>query len=172
MKYNRLTLSTLLAVGFSCTTVFFASFQPSYSQDTVPQTPIDSNSETEKEVSQQELQKFAQAYQEVQKIQKSSEAQMVQAVEGEGLSPERFIEISKSQQNAESDSNATGVSTEEQASFENAKAKIIEIRQTTESDMTQAINKQGLEIPRFNEILTALQQDSQLREQFQQMMVN
>ncbi|GAB4239965.1 MAG: hypothetical protein Kow0049_27610 [Stanieria sp.] len=172
MKYNRLTLSTLLAVGFSCTTVFFSSFQPSYSQDTVPQTPIDSNSETEKEVSQQELQKFAQAYQEVQKIQKSSEAQMVQAVEGEGLSPERFIEISKSQQNTESDSNTTGVSTEEKESFENAKAKIIEIRQTTESDMTQAINKQGLEIPRFNEILTALQQDSELREQFQQMMVN
>lgn len=172
MKYNRLTLSTLLAVGLSCTTAFFFNSQPSYSQDTAPQTPIDSGSETEKKVSQQELQKFAQAYQEVQAIQKSSETKMVQAVEGEGLSPERFIEISKSQQNAESDSNATGVSTEEQASFENAKAKIIEIRQTTESDMTQAINKQGLEIPRFNEILTALQQDSQLREQFQQMMVN
>jgi hypothetical protein len=170
MKNNRLTLLALLAVGFSWTTVFFVNVQPSYSETTSPQAPVNSESQSEKEIGEQELQQFAQAYKQVREIQQNSEIKMVQAVEGEGLSPERFIEISESQKNPKADSEA--VSTEEQQSFENAKAKIIEIKQTSESDMALAIEAEGLNIPRFNEILTALQQDSQLREQVQQMIVN
>lgn len=170
MKYNRVTFFTVVAVGVSCTTAFFTNLQPGYSQKTPSQAPI--NSQTEQKVNRQELQQFVQAYKAVQQIQKSSEKQMVEAVKTEGLSPARFIEISKSEKNPATDSSATDISNREKQGFENAKAKIIVIKQKTESDLTQAINAQGLELPRFNEILTALQQDSQLREQFQQMIVN
>ncbi len=190
MKTQKHNLSRLLAASClwlsALTAGVSVSAQPSYAQTTSPESSPQSQPEAENstqpqtKVSQEELQQFAQAYKQIQQIRQDSEAKMVEAVKNEGLSPERFIEISELQQspqaqegqpNQESQRN-TEVTAEEQQGFEKAKSKILEIRQQSESQMEQAIQQEGLDIPRFNEIVAALQQDPSLREQVQQLIVN
>jgi hypothetical protein len=162
------------------------SAQPSYAQTTSPESspqsePAGENpTQPQTKVSQEELQQFAQAYKQIQQIRQDSEAKMVEAVKNAGLSPERFIEISELQQSPQAQEGQptqegqqnTKITAQEQQGFENAKSKILEIRQQSESQMEQAIQKEGLDIPRFNEIVAALQQDPSLRDQVQQLIVN
>jgi uncharacterized protein (DUF885 family) len=187
MKNKKYNLSTLLAT--SCVWLSALAIgvsipaQFSYAQTAPPEETQPSGeapTQPQTEVSEEELQQFAQAYKQIQQIRQDSEVKMVEAVQSEGLSPERFIEISELQQSPqapqgqetpESPQNAE-VTAEEQQGFENAKSKILEIREQSESQMEQAIQQEGLDIPRFNEIVAALQQDPSLRDQVQQLILN
>ncbi|OKH22537.1 hypothetical protein NIES593_12120 [Hydrococcus rivularis NIES-593] len=120
------------------------------------------------QVSQEDLQKFANAIKQIQTIQKDYQGRMVQAVEGEGLSQERFMEIQQSQSNPSAQP-STQISNEEKQSFEQANAKVSQLQQEAESKMKEAVQAQGLDIQRFNEIFAAIQQDPSLQQQVQQM---
>ncbi|MBE9170577.1 DUF4168 domain-containing protein [Pleurocapsales cyanobacterium LEGE 06147] len=193
MKSKKYNLSRLLAVSClwltALTTGVSILAQPSYAQTTSPESspepqPGGENpTQPQTEVSQEELQQFAQAYKQIQQIRQDSEVKMVEAVQNEGLSPERFIEISELQQSPQAPQGQedgqsqqapqnTEITAQEQQGFENAKTKILEIRQQSESQMEQAIQAEGLDVPRFNEIVAALQQDPALRDQVQQMILN
>lgn len=193
MKNKKHNLSRLLAVSCFWLTALSIGVsipaQPSYAQTTSPESSPESQpsgenpTQPQTKVSQEELQQFAQAYKQIQQIRKDSEAKMVEAVQNAGLSPERFIEISKLQQSpqapqaqegqpSQESQQKTEVTSQEQQGFENAKSKILEIRQQSESQMEQAIQKEGLDIPRFNEIVATLQQDPSLRDQVQKMILN
>ncbi len=106
---------------------------------------------------------FAKAYQAVQGIRQGAEADMVKAVESEGLTVEQFNAIAESQTADPTDT--PSVSTEaEESQFNAAIEDIITIRQTAESEMAEAIEDTGLSIERFNEILEQSTQDQTLSE--------
>jgi hypothetical protein len=122
-------------------------------------------------VTQEELQKFAEAFKEFRVIEMDAEQKMAQAVQAEGLTPERFVEIGQSQQ-GEAPASAAEVSAEEQQKFDKALVKVREILQNTEDRKYQAVQSQGLEIERFKEIIAAVQENPQLKQQVQQMLQN
>lgn len=121
------------------------------------------------EVSSGELQKFVNVVKQVQTIQQSYEGRMAQAVQGVGLSQERFMEIHQSQKNPSAQPNSQ-VSEEEMKNYEQANAQVSKLQQEAETAMQQALQTEGLNIERFNEIFVAIQQDQSLQQQVQQML--
>lgn len=123
-------------------------------------------------VSEQELTQFASALMQLQTIQNAYDEQVVAVVQQEGLTPERFDQIlmvARSPQEAEAE-NIPEVSEDEAASFERAVAQIGEIQNNARSEMQQAIQEEGLEIERFQEIIIAVNNDESLEERVRQIM--
>ena len=143
-----------------------AKAQESPTQQPTSEQPAQEAPQTE--VSQEELQKFAQAMGQLQTIRQEFEAEMVQAVESEGLTKERFIEISQTLRTPEGQQ-APEVSEQEQQSFEKAIMQLRDLQQAAQTQMKEAVQAEGLDVPRFNQILAAIQQDPALQQQIQQM---
>jgi len=118
-------------------------------------------------ISQQELQKFTSAIKQLQAIQQQSRTEMVQAVQRQGLSEQRFVQIYQAQQNPQS---GTKVSPQEKQNFEKAITQIKAIQQQTQPKMQQAVKSQGLEVQRFNQILASVQQNPALQQKVRQML--
>jgi hypothetical protein len=104
---------------------------------------------------------FAKAYQAIQGIRDQAEGDMAKAVESEGLTVERFNAIAESQPTDPTATPSTPRSAEEQK-FDAAVSEIIVIRQRAEDTMASAIEKTGLSLDRFNQILEQAEQDSDL----------
>ncbi|MGH2414412.1 MAG: DUF4168 domain-containing protein, partial [Microcystaceae cyanobacterium] len=99
----------------------------------------------------------------------SSQEKMLRAVQSEGLTPERFMEIERGQQNPQGQATPE-VSGEEKQKYEKAEAQVKQIHQETQTQMQQAIKAEGLELERFNQIVAAVQQNPTLQQQVQQML--
>jgi len=121
------------------------------------------------DISSEELEQFAAAIQQMRNIQMESRNQVSQAIEQEGLSTARFREILQAQRNPEVETDA---SEEELQQFESASQKLAQIQRDTQSEMKQAVESQGLEIPRFQEILGAVREQPELQQQVQEIIQN
>lgn len=120
-------------------------------------------------VSPEDLQKFANAIKQLRVIQQTSQTQMVQAVQGEKLSEERFIQIYQAQQNPQAQPKPQ-ITENEKQNFKKAFAKIGEIQQATQAKMQQAVQSQGIEVQRFNQIFAAVRQSPALQQQVRQLL--
>lgn len=116
--------------------------------------------EVREDFSDEELDSFAEAYEEVIGIHKESEEEMKEAIEEENLSMERFNEILTAQQDPGTD---PGASAEEMAAFNNAAQKIISQRQETEKKVVAAIQDEGIEIDTYRAIMLAYQHSPDVR---------
>jgi hypothetical protein len=114
---------------------------------------------TDKEISD-----FANAYRSIQSIKQDAEAEMVEAVEAEGLSVEQFNAIVDNQIDNET-GELSNTSEAETAQFESAVDSIIAIRQNAELDMESAIQNEGISVERFNQIIDQASQDDALKQQ-------
>jgi ABC-type transporter Mla subunit MlaD len=94
---------------------------------------------------------------------------MIAAVQEQGLSAERFVEIARSQQNPEEQPEES-VSQEELENFQEASSQIAQIQEDLQSQLQEAVRTEGLEVQRFNEIFAAVRQNPQLMEKVQQML--
>ena len=152
--------------------VLLAGSVPAKAQESPAQEPTSEQPAQEapqaEEISQEDLQKFAQAMEQLQTIRQEFEAEMVQAVESEGLTKERFIEISQTQSNPEAQPTSE-VTEAEQQSFEKAIMQLRDLQQAAQTQMKEAVQAEGLDVPRFNQILAAIQQNPELQQQIQQM---
>lgn len=119
--------------------------------------------------SKQEVQKFAGAVKQILTINKVSEEQAVQAIQGEGLSPQRFDEIYKMQADPKVKP-TTQVQPKERQSYDRAVAKLIAIQKESQTKMEKAVQDQGLNVQRFNQIFAAVQKNPQLKQEVQQIM--
>ncbi len=126
---------------------------------------------TPAEVSQTEVQQFANTIEQFQTIQSGAQQQASQILQDEQMSWDRFNQILQAQQNPQSQPTPE-VSSEEKQSFDRAVTKLSEVQQNMRSQMNQAIVSQGLEPARFAEILAAVQQDTNLRQQVEQELQN
>jgi hypothetical protein len=130
------------------------------------------------QVSTQEVEQFANAIKQLRTIQEQAQNQADQAIQAQGLTVDRFNEILQTQRGAEgsqgsqsqpsSGSSNARVSSEEQQNFNQALSKVSEIQQTTQQQMEQAVQKEGLSIQRFNQIFAAVRQSPDLRQQVEQ----
>jgi hypothetical protein len=126
--------------------------------------------ETTIEVTDAELQQFTAMLTQLQAIESSAQAELLQVVQASGLSEERFGQLYQAQQNP----NATlepAATPEEQQSFDQAIAQFATIEQETRSQQNQVFES-GLPPERFEQIFAAVQQDPDLRQQVQQMLRN
>jgi hypothetical protein len=122
------------------------------------------------EVSDEEVEKFTDVSMLAQQIQSESQQEMLAIVEEEGLDVETYNVIAESRFNDQSD-DQLDVSAEDIENFESASAKVEEIQQEVEVQMTEAIEAEGMEMDRFMEINMAMQQDQALQQRVQQMMM-
>jgi hypothetical protein len=114
-------------------------------------------------VNEEDLQRFVVAMRQVQIIQQDAEAQMLEAVEGQGLTVEQFNTLAQTRQNPEAQGQVN-VSPEEDQKFQQAVQEITTIRQEAEGEMETAVQEEGLEIQKFNEIALVVQQDPSLQQ--------
>lgn len=165
-------LKSLLLRSLAGSFVLFSiSSFPAHSQTltSVPQSVL-AQAASPTQVTQDELQKFAEAFKKLRAIEVEAEQRMAQAVQEEGLTPQRFVEIGQSQQSQESAS--SGVSAEEQQKFDKALVKVREILENTETQKYEAVQSQGLEVERFQEIIVAIKANPELKQQVEQMLQN
>lgn len=120
------------------------------------------------QVNPEELQKFTDTIKELLVTYPKFQTEMVQAVEEEGLSKERFTEIYLAQQNLEVQP-STEITEKEKQDFDKAFGKVEQIQLDNQSHMKQIVEQKGLEVQRFNQIFAATLQDPELQQQVRQM---
>ncbi|MCC5899866.1 MAG: DUF4168 domain-containing protein [Phormidium sp. BM_Day4_Bin.17] len=123
------------------------------------------------DVSEADLERFAIAIQQIQAIERQAQAQMVEVIEAQGLTIERFNEIAQSQQDPDLQAQVN-VSNEEAQVFEQAVERISGIQQEAEMEMETAVQQEGLDVQEFNMISQAVQQDPSLQQQVMEMLQN
>lgn len=126
------------------------------------------SAQTEGEVTDAELQKFADAYQEVQMSNQVIQQEMVVAIEKEGLTPQRFNEIYEAKMNPEKEVEATEDEMEKQDA---AMVVIQEIQKTSQAKMEEKIKEKGLTFEQFQAIGAQVQQDPELQQKLQAIMM-
>lgn len=131
---------------------------PPQTQQQAPQT----------KVSQEELQKFANAVKKLQPIQQQAQTQVAQVIKQQNLSEQRFGEIYQSSRNPQAQPTAK-VTPEEKKKFAQASTQIQKIQESTQTKMEQAVKGEGLAIPQFNQIFAAIRQNPELLQKVQQM---
>jgi Domain of unknown function (DUF4168) len=128
------------------------------------------------EVSDAELQKFAKVIPALQEIQQTAQQQVSEAIKKAGLTEDRFRELYTAQQSPSgapaAAQPASAATPQEQQAVQQVTTQLESIKTETQTRREQAVRSQGLELNRFNEILAAVRQDSDLQQQLQQMLNN
>jgi hypothetical protein len=126
------------------------------------QTPdVQNQQQTSNDFNDQELKQFANAAEKVIAIQQETEQKMVQVIEEENLEIDKFNSMLKAQQSP--DAEQVDASEEEMQAFNNATQKLIQIQNEVQDDMIQAIEAEGLEPQKYQEIMLAYQSDPELK---------
>ncbi|WP_186708888.1 DUF4168 domain-containing protein [Euhalothece natronophila] len=153
------TLASLFLVGS------YTSAEAQQQQE-APQQQMPQQQAPEISVDSDEIERFANAFENVQGVQDEARDNMMQAIEEEGLDIETYNQAFRMQQQGADPSEE--LSQEEQQQFEQADSRIDEIEQEAQSDIEQAITDADLEVERFEEIFMGIQQDPELQQQVQE----
>lgn len=113
--------------------------------------------------SDEEFSTFIDAFKKVQVIDQQAQEEIISTIDGEGLEVERFNEI---QQAAQHPDHNIGLTEKEQEKFNAAVVKIQEIQTNAQQQMQQDIEKQGISVQRYQEIVGLIQQTPELMEKF------
>lgn len=124
--------------------------------------------QTEGEVTDAQLQKFAEAYQSVQMSNQAIQQEMIVAIEKEGLTPERFNEIYEAEMDPKKEVEATEEEMEKQGA---AMVVIQEIQKASQEEMENKIKEKGLTMEQFQQIGAKIQQNPELQQKMQAMMM-
>ncbi len=150
-----------------CTAVLVGAVHlPAQAQTSAP-APAPQAAPT-KPVSKDEVQKFANAIKQILIINRASETEAVAAIKGEGFTEERFDEIYKSQQDPKAKP-TTQIQPKERQGYDRVVTKLVQIQKDSDAKMEKAVQSQGLDVPRFNQIFEAAQKNPQLRQDIQKL---
>lgn len=130
-----------------------------------PQLP-QQQEQQEVNVSDTELEKFAQAYQGIQVAEQEAQKKMIAAVEEQQLEIAQFNEIHQ----AKMQQQEITASEEDQKKHERAVAKIEKMQPEIQAQMEDIITKEGLTVERFETIAAAMQTSPELQQRLQQLM--
>lgn len=168
LKKSLLTgsVSLLILLGISAPALAQGPQQPNQQQQQNQKQPEVPDPE---DISDQELQKFASAVQQMRGIQEDSRKKFSKTIEQQGLSEKRFNEILQGKRNPEKEVDA---SEKEMQQFEKTTEKLAKIQRDMQSEMQQVLKSEGLEPTKFQKILAAVRQNQELQKQVDQMMNN
>jgi hypothetical protein len=113
------------------------------------------------EVSESQIDRFVSAYRAIQAIQQSVQAELVAAVEAEGLTVADYNAIAEAQESPEA---ATTVDAAAAEQFAAAAEQVATLRAEASQEMRTAIEAENLSIPEFEQILAQAQQDPALQQ--------
>ena len=128
------------------------------------QTQAAASVKTQTDVSVAELNKFADAFQQVQVENQAAQEKMMGIIKNEGLDVERFTEIQKAQMNPEAKVEATDKELKMHAAVV---TELQKMQPELESKMQEIIADHGLTLDRYKAVAMALQQDKSLQQKFQ-----
>ena len=121
----------------------------------------------EVDLSDEELEQFVEAIVSAQELQMESQEEMMEIVEGEGISVEMYNQITQAQQMGQTEEEIDA-SAEDMENYNNALQKIMEVEERMEPQMVAAIEETGMSMERYQEINMAVQQDPALQQRIQQ----
>lgn len=124
------------------------------------------------DISQSEVQQFANTIKQIQTIEEGAQEQANQILTTEQMSRERFGQILQAQQTNPPTEPTPELTSEERQSFDRIIAQLGELGKTTRAQIDQAIQTGGLERNRFVQIFSTVRQDAGLRQQVQEILQN
>jgi hypothetical protein len=145
---------------------------PIQAQQAPASKPAPTSQPANQTVTPAETRQFANAVKQVLVISREAEKQATQAIRSEGLTEQRFDEIFRSQNNSPNSPQqkpSKPVETGERQRYDRVIAKLTQISKDNDSKVEAAVKKEGLEIPRFNQIFQIVRSNPNLRKQVQDM---
>jgi len=121
--------------------------------------------QTDTDVSDKEVETFADAFVDAREVQANAQEKMVDVIEDEGLDVETYQKIAQAAQRGQA--KEADASDEEIEKFENASNKLREVQGEIEKKVKDAVEENGMEMKRFQEISQAAQQDPELQQEIQ-----
>jgi hypothetical protein len=115
----------------------------------------------EQKITKGELNKFAEAYQEVRLANQTSQQKMMKAVTEEDLSVERFNIINQAEQNPNKEVDATD---DELKNYQAAMESVEKIQKDIEMQLQTKIKEAGLTLERFQQIANQMKTDKALQQ--------
>jgi len=115
-----------------------------------------------------EIKQFLDAVEAVQAVSQEAQSQMMQAVEDEGMTLERFSEIQQNLQNP--DAEITPITSDEEGQLDRIDAKMREMEPELERQSVAAIQETGITPLRYQQLSKGIQMDPELTQKAQTMM--
>jgi len=140
-------------------------------QQGYPPQPRMRQASPEANISNSDLERFANAVQQIQRIEQKAQSKILEVVETQGLTPERFNAIAQSRQDPRLESEMN-LSREEAQTFNQAASEISGIRQEAEIEKEAAVKQEGFGVQDFNAVSQTIENDQSLRKQVIQMLQN
>ncbi len=157
------TLSATLAL-------LVGSQLPLVTHFTSPATALAASAKQTATVSTEELTQFASAFRAVQEIDQASRQEIVALVQQAGFEPQRFGAIAESLQN-QTELTPPLAEGEEERFFAVAQ-QIQQMQERIQTQMVEAVEAEGLEPQRFQEIFAAVRDDETLQNRVEQLLQN
>jgi len=121
----------------------------------------------EQDISDKELKLFANAFQQVQIINQTTQQEMIKAVENSDMTVEEFNTINKAEQNPNEEVDA---SDEDLKKYKSAIESVEEIQAKTEQVLQDKIQETGITLERYQQIMTLVQTDQKLQQRLTELM--
>ena len=119
------------------------------------------------DVSDEELSKFADAYQKIRMVNQQAQQEMAKKVEDSGFDIQRFNEIHQASLDPNTEVDATE---DELTKHKEIVSEIEGMQGEFQKEMENAISEEGLDVARYEKIAMALQTDTELQQRLQQLM--
>ncbi|MBO2545658.1 DUF4168 domain-containing protein [Salegentibacter sp. BDJ18] len=119
------------------------------------------------DVSDEELSKFADAYQKIRMVNQQAQQEMARKVEDSGFDIQRFNEIHQASLDPNTEVDATE---DELTKHKEVVSEIEGMQGEFQKEMENAISEEGLDVARYEKIAMALQTDTELQQRLQQLM--
>ncbi len=164
-------LKQLLVGGSLCAGLWLTAL-PVRAQSPSPAPSPETQSAPAADISQSEVQQFANTIKQIQTIEEGAQEQANQILTSEQMSQERFGQIVQARRGNPPTEPSPEMTSQERESFDRIVAQLGELGKTTREQIDQAIQTSGLERDRFVQIFSMVRQDAELRQQVQEILQN
>lgn len=114
------------------------------------------------DVSDQEIEDFAEAARKIQELNMKMQQDVGQMIKDEGMETQRFNEIHSSQQSQQPGQKQPDISDQEMKQYQNILKKLENKQSDAQSKMQKAIENAGLTMQRYEQISNSARQDTAL----------
>ena len=160
-------MNKLKGAAIAALVIGFTAFGTSaVAQQATP--PAQQQGAAPQDFSDADLKQFADASSRLMAVQQEGEKTMMGILEEEKLSVEKFNEMAQAHQQQKLAE--VGATPEEMASFNKAAQRMMELQPAMQKDVETAIQKDGMTLEKYEQIMMVYQQDPSLQERVNKLM--